>query len=207
MAKDEIELSNFQTLQRGNNCAFHTISSAIKILFNVQINPQKLAKEIDSLWWRLKPMRIFPGWAVTPKQMIKVISHLQKKTSLPLTAKYLRGSIELLKNELSKKTSVPIVTITWFRNQNPAIYLGYSPFNFNPEKSANAHTMILAAFDPEHFIDGVGYTPWGFINSWTNPPAHLFWMTDLDFQNSWNSWFPFVRTNSLILIKKSLKDQ
>ncbi|MCJ7694174.1 MAG: hypothetical protein MUO40_02005, partial [Anaerolineaceae bacterium] len=65
-AYTEKHLASYQNIQKGNSCTFHAITTAIKLLLDFDLDPHILSDEVDHLWWRFKPMRIFPSWAVAP---------------------------------------------------------------------------------------------------------------------------------------------
>lgn len=201
--KTEPELAALQKLQVGNSCSFHAISAAIKLLVDVQLDPHLLAEEIDYLWWRFKPMRTYPGWAVTPRQQKRIVNYLADSRALPLSAGFEHASVERLWEVLNYAHAVPLITLLWTKNHVPGIYLGSSPINYNSNNQTNAHTMLLAAFDPTHITYGIGETPWGFVNSWRNGGEQLFWMQDEDFRRTWDFFLPGVGPKPLVLIERT----
>lgn len=201
--KTEHDLANLQQLQIGNSCSFHAISTAIKLLLDIQMDPHLLAEEIDYLWWRFKPMRTYPGWAVTPNQQKRIVNYLAESRGFPIEATFEHAPVERLWEVLNYAHAVPLVTILWLKNKAPGIYLGSSPINHNNNQQANAHTMLLAAFDAMHITYGVGETPWGFINSWRNGGENLFWMRDEDFRRTWDFFLPSVGPRPLVLIEQT----
>jgi hypothetical protein len=201
--KTEPELAAFQRFQIGNSCSFHAISTAFKLLLSVNFDPKILSDEIDYLWWRFKPMRIFPGWAVTPRNQKQIVKYLAKTRNLPVTASFTHSTPEHLMECLTRQDAVPLVTILWLRGHAPGIYLGDSSINRNADLHANAHTMLLAAYDPSHVTFGIGNTPWGFINSWCNGGSQLFWMRDDEFQRTWDFFLPLVGPRPLVLIERT----
>lgn len=200
--KNENELAALQTCQVGNTCSFHAIATGLRLLLNVQLDPMALSKEIDRLWWRLRFMRVAPGWAVTPRMQVRIVHHLARTRHLPATATYQHGSPDTLSELLEDAGSVPIITLVWLWENAPPIYLGDTDRNFNATKSAGGHTMILGAYDPEHKADDRFPTPWGFINPWKDNADQLFWMADADFRKAWRFPLPLVGPNPLVVMRK-----
>ncbi len=202
LTKSEAELAFYQKLQIGNSCSFHAITTAVKMLLAVEIDPQELSDEVDHLWWRFKPMRTFPGWAVTPTNQKQIVKYLAESRNLPIKATFSHANVETLREVIGYANAVPIITLLWVWGQAPGIYLGNASINHNTSSAANGHTMVMAAYDPEHFNYGVGSTPWGLINSWVNNSQQLFWMTDEAFQRTWNFFLPFVGPNPLVSVER-----
>jgi len=75
------------------------------------------------------------------------------------------------------------------------------PKNYNKLKGASGHTMVFAAYDPEHY-SGEIHTPWGFINSWVTQGTGLFWMEDKDFQKSWGIPIPRWGKHATVIISR-----
>jgi hypothetical protein len=200
--KAKSELAGYQTRQVGNTCSFHMISVSLHLLLNTTIDPMTLSDEINRLWWRLRFMRVAPDWAVTPRMQVRIIRYLASTRGLPVTAVFQRGDPETVTGILADVTTVPIITIIWPWRKAPPIYLGSSNQNFNTTRSAGGHSMILAAYDPNHSTGGHIPTPWGFINPWMDNTAHLFWMTDEDFRRAWGFWLPGIGPNPLVLIQR-----
>jgi len=198
----ETQLGACQHLQIGNSCSFHAISAALKLLLSIELDPEKLSAEIDRLWWRFKPMRIFPGWAVTPRQQMRIVKYLAKKYSLPIECSFTHSKPEQLRTTLTDFSSVSLITIIWIRGRAPGIYYGNFPTNLNSEERANAHTMLLGAYYDAHITTNIGSTPWGFINSWANNCQKLFWMKDDEFQRSWNFFMPGIGPFPLVTIRR-----
>lgn len=206
-AKAENELANYQTQQTGNTCAFHVISAGIRLLLNHTIDPIALSDEVNRLWWKARFMRVVPNWAVTPRMQVRIVQHLARTRSLPINATFQKGDPDLLPGLLADLTSVPIITLLWRRHQAPPIYLGNTTQNFNTTLSTGGHSMLLAAYDPEHSAQGLFSTPWGFINPWMDQATHLFWMRDEDFRQAWCFWLPRVGPNPLVVIQRTISKQ
>jgi hypothetical protein len=200
--KTEAELAVYQERQVGNTCSFHMISVSLSLLLNTTIDPMTLSDEVNRLWWRGRFMRVVPDWAVTPRMQVRIVRYLARTRGLPVTAVYQRGDHETLPDMLADLTTIPIITIIWPWRKAPPIYLGSTAQNFNTTRSAGGHSMILAAFDPNHTTGGLILTPWGFINSWMENATQLFWMTDEDFRRAWHFWLPGIGPNPLVLVKQ-----
>jgi len=198
----EGKLAAFQVNQKGNTCSFHAISTAIRLLLNEVVDPQNLSSEINRLWWRGRLMRVAPDWAVTPRMQVRIVRYLAKSRGLPIRATYHRSDPQELRNYLMDPShkGIPVVTILWLWSQAPPIYYGNSTRDFHKTRSAGAHSMILAAYDPDHWAENQFLTPWGFINPWMVNATRLFWMRDADFQKAWHFWLPGMGPNPLVLI-------
>jgi hypothetical protein len=200
LSKSEKDLAAYQNVQIGNTCTFHAITTALRLLIDFHLDPQELSDEVDHLWRRFRPMRTFPGWAVTPHQQKKVVEYLKDKYSLPINVEFSHASPNSLFDNLILPTSASIVTLLWGYNRAPAIYYGNSTHNYNSDKSPAGHTMLLAAFDSSHTLSDGTTAPWGMINSWVDNGNYLFWMKDDQFQRSWNFFLPFIGPNPLVTL-------
>jgi len=201
LAKSEPELAEYQVQQVGNTCSFHAIAVALSLLLNVTIDPVSLSNEINRLWWRGRFMRVAPDWAVTPRMQVRITRYLAQTHTLPISAVYQRGNPDTLPELLSDSSVVPVITIIWRWRKAPPIYFGSTTRNFNNTRSAGGHSMILAAFDPQHSANGEFLTPWGFINTWKDHTDQLFWMTDSDFRRAWRFWLPGIGPNPVVTIR------
>ena len=201
--KSETDLATYQRKQIGNSCSFHAISTGINLLLNLSIDPMALSEEINRLWWQAHFMRIAPNWAVTPRMQVRIINHLAHTRHLSISADFLHGTPDILHQILSDPRGiyVPIVTILWC-GQRPNIYYANSHRNNMRTSFIGGHSMILAAFDPDHTTQGEFCTPWGFINSWKDKANHLFWMREEEFLRAWRFWIPFIGPNPLVLMKR-----
>jgi hypothetical protein len=204
LRKTEAELAAFQTEQIGNTCSFHAVSSAIQLLLNKNFDPRTLSQEINQRWWRGQFMRVAPNWAVTPRMQTRIVRYLADKNHLPVSAAYHRSDPESLLTILASPDEdvIPIVTLMWLWRQAPPIYYGDSIHNMNKLRGVGGHSMILAAYDPEHWAGNQFPTPWGFVNSWRSHTSHLFWMVDADFRKAWRFWLPGVGPNALVLVSR-----
>ena len=200
----EWELARFQSLQKGNDCTLHAISAALELLTGLRLPPYQLVAEVNRLWWRGKLYRVLPNWAVTPPMQASIVNYLARTRGLPVRARLLHTAREILRNLPDDENLVALVTIYWRRGRAPAIYRGATARNHNQSKSTAGHTMLFAAHDPTHTTGAGITTPWGFINSWCDGGARLYWMKDEDFRRSWGFFLPLVGPNPLVLIRKTL---
>ncbi len=200
--RNEAELAALQSRQKGNSCTFHVIAAAIRLLLEYEIDPEALADEINKRWWRGQFMRVLPGWAVTPRMQVEIVRHLSKTRNLLVDASLKRSSAQKLLNLLAEPDQrvIPIITLVWLWGQAPPIYFASTTLNFNQTKAPGGHSMILAAYDPEHWAEDKFPTPWGFINPWMADSTHLFWMRDVDFLKAWGFSLPGMLSNPVVLV-------
>ena len=188
-ALPENNLAKFQSLQTGNDCAIHSLAAAIELLTDVKLEPREIIDEVNRIWWHGRFFRLAPKSGITPPLQVRLLRYLAKKHNLPLTARLFHLSPELLRATAEADNIATLVTIYWWFRRAPAIYYMDQPKNFNATKTAGGHTMVFAAYNPEH-RSGDTPTPWGFINSWVTQGTGLFWMKDADFQKSWGIPIP-----------------
>jgi len=199
----EKNLARFQSQQTGNDCAIHSLVAGVELLTNFRLDPQEIIKEINRIWWHGRFFRLAPKSGVTPPMQVRLLGYLAKKHDLPLTANLFHLSPELLQATAEAETLASLVTIYWWFGHSPAIYYMNGPKNYNALKGAGGHTMVFAAYDPEHYSGDV-HTPWGFINSWITQGTGLFWMEDKAFQKAWGTPIPHWGKNATVVI--SYKD-
>lgn len=199
LALPEKNLAKFQSQQTGNDCAIHSIVAAIELLTNVRLDPQEIIKEVNRIWWRGSLFRLAPKSGITPPLQARLLRYLAKKHNLPLKAKVFHLSPELLRATAEAENITSLVTIYWWFGHSPSIYYMDRPKNYNKLKGASGHTMVFAAYDPQHF-SGEVHTPWGFINSWVNQGTGLFWMEDKEFQKTWGVPIPRWGKNATVII-------
>jgi hypothetical protein len=202
-ALPEADLARFQTLQLGNDCALHAISSAIYLLTENYYSPRDLIDLANKLWWRGRYYRILPGSGIFPHMQLGLLKYLIKHNNLPLKAKLLHLTPEILRNLPHDDDLAALVTIYWPPRKAPGIYLGSTEVNYNGNTNLSGHTMLFSAYDPDHTNGQVGWTPWGFINSWIDGGADLFWMTDEGFKRSWAFHVPWIGYNATLVITRT----
>jgi len=200
--KNENELAAYQVRQIGNTCTFHAIAVALRLLLDYEIDPIALSDKVNDLWWRGRFMRVAPNWAVTPRMQVRIVRYLAEEKNLPISAFYTHGTVETLPVILSNPYAIPLITLLWIWRKAPSIYQGDSIKNYNGTAKMGGHTMILAAYDPDHQAEDQFVTPWGFINPWLGNTKQLFWMRDDDFRRSWRFPLPLVGHNPLVIIQK-----
>nr|MBP7213897.1 hypothetical protein [Anaerolineaceae bacterium] len=130
---------------------------------------------------------------------VRILSWLAKKHDLPLSARVLHLSPEILRASVEADNLASLITIYWWHRRSPKIYYRDQPKNYNPEKGISGHSMLFAAYDPDHTNDGI-QTPWGFINSWVAGGSGLFWISDADFRRTWATPIPFIGNNAAVII-------
>jgi hypothetical protein len=202
-ALPEADLARFQTLQQGNDCALHSITSAIQLLTDKFYAPTDLIGLANRLWWRGRLYRILPGSGILPHMQMGLVNYLIRRDNLPLRAKSLHLTPEILRNLPYDDELTALVTIYWLPKKTPGIYLGSTEYNYNGTAGLSGHTMLFSAYDPNHTNGRIGLTPWGFINSWIQGGSDLFWMTDKDFRRTWGFRVPFIGYNATVVISKT----
>ena len=195
----ETKLAKLQTLQIGNDCAVHSMAAAIELLTDVKLDLQETIDEVNRLWWRGRFYRLAPKSGITPPLQVRLLRFLAKKHHLPLKAKLVHLNPEVLRATAQAEDIASLVTIYWWYGNSPAIYYKDLPKNYNAVQAASGHTMLFAAYDPEHF-SGTTRTPWGFINSWVNAGTGLFWMEDRQFRQAWAIPIPRWGNHATVII-------
>ncbi len=195
----ETKLAKLQTLQIGNDCAVHSMAAAIELLTDVKLDLQETIDEVNRLWWRGRFYRLAPKSGITPPMQVRLLRFLAKKHHLPLKAKLVHLNPEVLRATAQAEDIASLVTIYWWYGNSPAIYYKDLPKNYNAVQAASGHTMLFAAYDPEHF-SGTTRTPWGFINSWVNAGTGLFWMEDRQFRQAWAIPIPRWGNHATVII-------
>ena len=198
-ALPETKLAGFQTLQIGNDCGIHSLIAAIGLLTGVKLNPNEVIKEAIRLWWRGHFFRVFPNSAIFPGMQVRILRWLAKKHDLPLSARVLHLSPEILRASAEADNLASLITIYWWHGHSPKIYYRDQAKNYNRENGISGHSMLFAAYDPDHTNDGIP-TPWGFINSWVAGGSGLFWISDADFRRTWAAPIPFIGKNASVII-------
>ncbi|MDD2522011.1 MAG: hypothetical protein PHW11_04235 [Anaerolineaceae bacterium] len=200
-ALSETKLAKLQTLQIGNDCAVHSIVAAIELLTEVKLDPAEIIAEINRLWWRGRFYRLAPNSGITPPMQVRLVRYLAKQHNLPVEAQRLHLTPEVLRANAEAENLASLVTIYWWFGHSPAIYYRDQPKNYNQLNGASGHTMLFAAYDPEHKSGDLS-TPWGFINSWVNAGTGLFWMEDATFRKAWGMPIPRWGKNVTVIISK-----
>jgi len=202
----EAELAALQTHQSGNNCAIHAITAAVKFLEGTEFSPEALSTEVDQLWRHGRFYRMLPGWAITPGMQARLVNFLAHTHNLPLQAQLKFLSLETLPTLLQEDNQALLLTLTWLPSRAPAIYRGNSSVNYNATRKTGGHTMLLAAYNPDHYSESL-LTPWGFVNSWVDGGSDLFWMQENDLRKAWNvAFFPLNLRLSVIIKRTTYKD-
>ena len=195
----EKNLARFQSLQIGNDCAIHALSAAIELLTEVRLDPQELIEEVNRIWWQGRFYRLLPEQGIAPPLQVRLADYLAKTRDLPIQAELLHINPELLRLTAQSDKVASLVTIYWWFGKSPSIYYKDQPTNYNRPAGASGHTMLFAAYDPDH-MSGEVSTPWGFINSWVSEGSGFFWMSDHDFRRSWGIPIPRWGKNAVVLL-------
>ena len=145
-------------------------------------------------FYRLLPKQGITHPCSTPGRII-----LPKRAISPSRAQLLHINPELLRLTAEADKVASLVTIYWWFGKSPAIYYKDQPTNYNRPEGASGHTMLFAAYDPEHKSGDIS-TPWGFINSWVDEGSGLFWMSDQDFRRTWGTPIPRWGKNAVVLL-------
>lgn len=197
----ETKLAKLQTLQIGNDCAIHSLAAAIDLLTDLKPDPQEIIKEVNRIWWHGRFYRLAPNSGITPPLQVRLLRYLARKYDLPLKAELFHLSPELLRASATADNSACLVTIYWWFSRAPEIYYMNDSKNYNTLKGAGGHTMLFAAYDPEHYSGEVN-TPWGFVNSWVTGGSGLFWMEDAAFRKAWGIPLPVWGKNAAVIISR-----
>ncbi|MFA7115269.1 MAG: hypothetical protein WC214_07425, partial [Candidatus Omnitrophota bacterium] len=96
-AMPETKLAKLQTLQIGNDCAVHSMVAAIELLTEVKLDLQETIDEVNRLWWHGRFYRLAPKSGITPPLQVRLLRFLAKKHNLPLKAKLVHLSPEVLR--------------------------------------------------------------------------------------------------------------
>jgi len=202
-ALPEADLARYQTLQIGNDCALHAISSSIYLLLDEFFSPTDLITLTNKLWWRGRFYRIVPRSGIFPHMQLGLLNYLIRHNKLPLKAKLLHLTPEILRNLPHDDDLAALITIYWLPKKAPGIYLGSTEVNYNGNTHLSGHTMLFSAYDSDHQNGRAGLTPWGFINSWADGGSDLFWMSDLEFRRAWNFRVPIIGYNAAVIISRT----
>jgi hypothetical protein len=197
------ELSAVQQEQTGNNCAIFSACAALQLLFGLSIDPYHWSEKVDALPFpAIMKMRMMRNGPVTPDQHLHLIHWIAKENGISTIMCYRSSATkEVLLHELQMPNTVQFVTLGWWFSKPPEITFGRSSVNQNASTArVGFHTMILAAYDPNHIGQDGLQRPWGFINSWKSSASDLYWMQDSEFQRGWDIYTPFNGRRSLVTL-------
>lgn len=163
--------------------------------------------------------RVWPGGPTMPRQQAALARRLAEAHDLPITAEALRGTPEDLLFLLGQPGTTVILTFGWGKDERPRIVGPDGKFaTFSVPDTLltlrdtvikapfNAHTMLLAAYDPNRTAKDkrkTVTTPWGFVNSWIDGGSGLYWMTEDDFRRAWRYVIPGVGRQKMVVIRRS----
>jgi hypothetical protein len=140
--------------------------------------------------------RTIPGWATTLRMSAGLIRRFGKDQGRRLRTRVKSGTPDDLREQIATPHTAVLVTVGWnkamagrLRMDHPKRGLLLLSVLATPSWPFTAHTMIAAAYDPDHISTGPDgesiSTPWGFINSWASQSKRLFWMSEADFAAIW----------------------
>ncbi|MBN1122852.1 MAG: hypothetical protein JXJ17_17380 [Anaerolineae bacterium] len=155
--------------------------------------------------------RTIPGWATTLRMSAGLIRRFGKDQGRRLWTKVRSGTMDELRQAIGTPRTAVLVTVGWNKAMSGVIRMDHPKRGLLPlSKFAitswpfTAHTMIAAAYDPDHTSTGPDgeavSTPWGFINSWTKPVDKLFWMTEDDFAAIWGFRAVVVPRHRMLIV-------
>ncbi|MBI9050422.1 MAG: hypothetical protein JEZ00_13455 [Anaerolineaceae bacterium] len=181
---DLAKVQQFQDCK--NNCVLHTIASILNLHYGSEVDGAALAKSIDENWPKMPFLyRMAPNWATTPRQARRILQMLAHQGNLQIQTHLGVFSDEYLKNILRfSLNTYPILTFYWV-SKGPQLLTQRGNFELTMQTNPGfgAHTMLLAAYNPQR-VDKHGLPhPWGFINSWADKTiSDLFWMNEETWQ-------------------------
>jgi hypothetical protein len=189
--KSETQLAAFQQRQVGNTCAAHAIAAAVNLAFNLGLEGKQIGSDAYANWWR--------GWGnpfhagIPPYAQINLLKHLAEVKKIPLEPHHYSWDPQRWLEVLRQPNQLLLITLFWLARPAPltrALEKWKFPritYNLGDENYTQpngviitGHTMLLAAYDPQHITHGGKTRPWGFVNSWIDGGNYLFWMGDED---------------------------
>jgi hypothetical protein len=201
----EEKLARYQQNQTGNSCAICSACSALNILYNVRISAGAWIKYVDSLTVpAIWPLRLYPNGPTTPAQQANLLRRIADREGLRgLEITRHSSSVEEIQSILLSPNQVVLVTIGWVFSAGPKIMPGKSIINLNSSTSRfGYHTMLLAAYSPEHIHEDGVIRPWGFINSWMDGGSQIFWIDDMEFRQHWSILTPLGGIRSAVILTR-----
>ena len=171
-----------------NNCVFHTIATILNIHFGWEEDGADLAKQFDAAWWKTPfYYRTWPNFATTPAQARCIIRKKAGQHNFSVQFQLKHFSDTYLINTLRySHNRYPMITFFWAKKPLKLIsHKGKQHFPMQALPGPGAHTMLLAAYNPDNkTADGIAH-PWGFVNSWaTKDITDIFWMSEETWQNT-----------------------
>ena len=201
-ALNESALAKYQQAQLGNNCAYHAVSAAINVLAGTNIDGLIYADQINAMPFPTSlKYRLYDNGPTLPVQQVNLAKLIATDHGISINAQKANPQNEDLLLYLMEGNVAVLVTIGWYAHHPPEITYGLSSLNMNASKEwAGFHTMLLARYDPTHVSQDGLLRPWGLINSWTAGGDQLFWMQDVEFKRSWNTYTPLSGSRASVLI-------
>jgi RHS repeat-associated protein len=214
--KREASLAVYQQDQGySNDCAIYSTVAARDVLLGGRMQASSVSNWVNSTWWQVPGRyRTLPGQATTPKEQARLFNILAASQNVTASAAARKGTTDELKSLLDQPDTVVLVTVGWNKSTGiaPRLMKGDGKNtqylkqgdSFWGKAGINAHTMVLAAYDPEHVMPDGTRAPWGFINSWSDGQKMktpvLWWMTDRDFNRVWDYSIPGIGANNMVVV-------
>lgn len=184
----ESQLASYQQNQGStNHCSKYAAAAALNMLYSSSLSGDSLVAWLKDRLFKgtLRYTILGNNHGSFVFQTANLIRRLARFNGLTPEVKSKIGNIQSLKNSLQFGNSLTLVSITYFQGQEPVIAYGSNTGSaLAAAKWVGGHLMILGAFDPGHKNLEDTHTPWGFLSSWPGKD-HLYWMTDIDFRQSW----------------------
>lgn len=147
---------------------------------------------------------MYPNGPTSPAQQVNLLRRIADREGLRgLEITRHSSSVEEIQSILTSPNQVVLVTIGWLFSAGPKIMPGKTTTNLNSSTSRfGYHTMLLAAYSPEHIHEDGVIRPWGFINSWIDGGSNIFWISDLEFRRSWSILTPLGGIRSAVILTR-----
>jgi len=194
---EERKLAAYQQDQGStNHCAKFASASAVNLLLGSSFDGSLLVSWLDNRFlkgsFRYTILGNHNGSLVY--QTANLVERLGSLKGIDLEVRIKRGKIPDLLDTLQDGETISLVSVTYFKGEEPIISLGQNTTNIlSTARWVGGHIMIPSVHDPRHHNLAGLCTPWGFLSSWDSKDQ-LYWMSDEDFQRSWGrlSFFNMV---------------
>ena len=118
-------------------------------------------------------------------QTANLVKRLGLLNGITFKVRIKRGKVPDLHNTLKDGGAVCLVSVTYFRGEEPLISRGNNSTSaLAAPRWVGGHIMLLGAYDSGHYNMAGVCTPWGFQSSWASKDQ-LYWMSDEDFRRTW----------------------
>jgi len=185
---EEGKLAAYQQDQgSSNHCAKFASATAANLLLGLSLDGSSLVSWLDNRLLRGTPQYTIFGNhnGSLVFQSANLVKRLGLLNGIKFEVRIRRGKFADLINSLEDGGTVCIVSVTYFKGEEPPIFKGQNNASaLGAARWVGGHIMVLGAYDPNHHnLDGV-CTPWGFLSSWASKDQ-MYWMRDEDFQRTW----------------------